>query len=118
MGSSKGTRIGLFGLAVAGTGLVYLDLCDLIFDCGCRALWAGGASACNIQMAGHPDCPWCSYGFWGGALPFLAIVGVQAIATLRPGRTSAVRRLSMAFLALVVVGGLSGVAFGLVSGYW
>ena len=105
-------------MAVAGTGLVYLDLCDLIFDCGCRAIWAGGAAACNIQMAGHPDCPWCSYGFWGGALPFLTIVGVQGIVTLRPGRAGAGLRLLMALAALAVVGGLAGVAFGLASGYW
>ena len=118
MGSSKATRVGLFGLAVAGTGLVYLDLCDLIFDCGCRAIWAGGAAACNIQMAGHPDCPWCSYGFWGGALPFLTIVGVQGLVTLRPGRAGAGLRLLMALAALAVVGGLAGVAFGLASGYW
>ena len=125
MGSSNATRRSplalrgsLFGVAVAVTGLVYLDLCDWIFDCGCRAMWAGGASACNIQTAGHPDCPWCSYGFWGAAIPFLAIVGVQATVTLTPGRAGVGWRLLGALTALVVVGGLAGLAFGLASDYW
>ena len=38
--------------------LTVLPVCDLHFDCGCTL--AHGASHCDIQVGGPPDCPWCA----------------------------------------------------------
>ena len=98
--------------------MLYLDLCDLLYRCGCRAWWAGAAEHCNIQVAGPPDCPWCSYGFWGGAIPFLGIVAAQAAVVLVPGRSGALARFLWALVAFVGGGAVFAVAFGLAAGYW
>ena len=53
--------------------LTVLPVCDLHFDCGCTL--AHGASHCDIQVSGPPDCPWCtrlSIAVAAIGLPYLA----------------------------------------------
>lgn len=104
---------------VAGLSLVFLvDLCDLIYDCGCRSLWHGAARACNIHRPQTPDCPWCSTGTWGLVVPAGAIVAAQALVLLAPGRARTSHRVLLAVALFPVVGGITGVLFGLATGYW
>ena len=102
----------------AATALLFLDFCDLAFDCGCRAFWLGAAEACNVHDPASRHCPWCSHGFWGGAVPFGAVLGAQTAAVCWPGRWPLAVRIAAVVAALPVVGGLAALAFGLASGYW
>ena len=78
-------RIACLAFALGVTFCFFIQYCDLLFDCGCRALWAGRADNCNIHNAAPPHCPWClddgAYGRWAHA----AIVIAQAGLALWPG---------------------------------
>ena len=92
-------------VVVAGLSLVFLvDLCDLIYDCGCRSLWHGAARPCNIHRPRTPDCPWCSTGTWGLVVPAGAIVAGQALVLLAPGRARTSHRVLLAVALFPVVG--------------
>ena len=125
-GDSLSTRMNLrqfagrglaLGAAAAVAGVFFLDVCHLIYDCGCVSLWSGGAAFCNIQTAGPPDCPFCAqpnvaYGALYGT--FL----VQAAVVFAPTSRSLRFRALVALLAFPVVVGAVGLGLGLEAGYW
>eukprot|EP00929_Paragymnodinium_shiwhaense_P062219 TRINITY_DN31062_c0_g1_i1.p1 TRINITY_DN31062_c0_g1~~TRINITY_DN31062_c0_g1_i1.p1 ORF type:complete len:228 (-),score=20.23 TRINITY_DN31062_c0_g1_i1:51-734(-) len=44
--------------------VLHSPMCDWMFKCGCKTLWNGGWSDCNIHnMHGNPRCPWCMPAF-------------------------------------------------------
>ena len=97
-------------IACAGfacTSLFFINLCNFIFECGCRALWAGADAHCNIHQpaALHP-CPVCSHGMIGYTLVFLAIAAPQlAVAFLmKPGHWTL--RLALVLLCFPAFGSL------------
>lgn len=47
-------------LALGLTAAVYMPLCDLVFDCGCRFFFLGGSGHCNMHAAHPPHCPLCT----------------------------------------------------------
>lgn len=47
-------------LALAAAALLYLPLCDRMFDCGCTWAFAGGARHCNVHAPRPPHCPLCA----------------------------------------------------------
>lgn len=98
--------------------LFYIDLCALVFDCGCHSLWRGAAAACNIQHAGPPDCPWCRGAWWSGYAPLLGILVVQALIAGWPGRGRPLLRFLLALGAFPILGSLLGGLYGLATGYW
>ena len=110
-------RVACLAFALGITNVFFIQYCDLLFDCGCRALWAGRAEYCNIHNAAPPHCPWCldggSYGRWTHVSIVVASVGLA----FWPGRFGAVRAVSV-FLAFPVVGALGGLLAGLATGYW
>ncbi len=110
-------KLVFLGVVVGVGHLFFIQFCDLLFDCGCRALWAGAASHCNIHNPGPPHCPWClqegSFGWWS----FVAVITSQAAIVLWPGALGPGRVIS-ALLAFPVVGGLAGGAIGVATGYW
>lgn len=110
-------RIACLAFALGVTYCFFIQYCDLLFDCGCRALWAGRADNCNIHNAAPPHCPWClddgAYGRWAHA----AIVIAQAGLALWPGSFGK-RRAAAVFLAFPAVGGAAGLLAGLATGYW
>jgi hypothetical protein len=116
--SSLLARCAILVAAAAVAAAFLTDFCHLVYRCGCTSPWTGGAEHCNIQQAGPPDCPWCSYGWWGLIVPLGAIVAVQAAVALPSWRLGIALRLVVALLAFPLVGGIVAVAFGLVSGYW
>jgi hypothetical protein len=108
----------VFLTAAAVTSLGFLSFCDLFYGCGCRAPWAGAADFCNIHVPGVRHCPWCSYGYLGGAIPYGAILIAQALVAFWPAALSLWLRLAGALIAFPVVGGVVAVIFGWLSGYW
>lgn len=46
-------------LALGAAAVVFLPLCDAVFDCGCTWPLLGGASHCNMHAAQPPHCPLC-----------------------------------------------------------
>lgn len=110
-----------FAAVAAAGALLFLDLCDLIYRCGCVAWWAGGAAHCNIRIPGPPDCPFCAWPAVSAGACF-AGMGAQAGILLRPkppGGLGALAWRSLAALAAfgVVLWGI-GAALGFAVGYW
>lgn len=116
--SRSASLTGAFLLAAAASSVLLLDFCDLVYACGCEALWRGAAEQCNIHHAEGPHCPWCSFGVLGGAFVWGSIVVAQAVITLSPGDWRPGRRLTLALLAMPVLGLLNALAFGWATGYW
>ena len=107
-------------LAAAGaiSGLLFVDLCDAIFGCGCVSLWNGAAEACNIHHAAPPHCPWCAHPGWGGAVAFFSVTVSQGAAVFWPAPINLGTRAVLALAAFPVVGGGVGLIQGLFIGYW
>ncbi len=110
----------VFAATAAAGALFFLDLCDLIYGCGCVAWWEGAAAHCNIQVPGPPDCPFCARpAVSAGA--YFAGVGAQAVVLLRSPPPGLAALAGRALAALAAFGGVIaaiGVALGLVVGYW
>jgi hypothetical protein len=67
-------------LAVAAVSAILLaPVCGALYRCGCRPLWAGGESHCNVRVAGAAHCPWCEHRALGAVAAGL-IVGGQLVA--------------------------------------
>lgn len=109
------------GAAIAVSSIFFLDVCGLVFDCGCRSLWAGASSACNIHdpsPEGGPHCPWCAHPLTAGAVAFLAAASVQALFLLGPGRLGVPSRFFLALLSFPITAGFIGAVQGLLWDYW
>ena len=107
-----------FLATVAVTSVVFVDFCDLLFACGCDALWSGGVAGCNIHEAAGPHCPWCEHPLLGGGVAFLSVLAAQAWAIFGPVRIGLPVRLALAFGALPAVGGAAGLLQAWLWGYW
>jgi hypothetical protein len=103
---------------LASTGILFIDLCGLVFGCGCRSLWNGGAEACNIHAPAPPHCPWCEHPFAAGAVSFVSIALAQAWLVLHPGRMGFALRLALAAAAAPALVGLLGAIQGFLWDYW
>ena len=110
-------RAATLGLALAVTTVFFIQFCNLVFDCGCRALWAGKSAHCNIHSAVPPHCPWCLEGGSFGSWALGAILVVQVALAALPGRFG-VFRSALVLLAFPLVGGVAAVLTGLATGYW
>jgi hypothetical protein len=107
----------LAAAAAVVTSVLFLDFCNLMFACGCRSWWAGADAACNIHHANVPHCPLCVIGLAGSFAVWLAIVGTQSFVALRAGGGWFLRVL-VTFAVFPIIGGMVGVALGIVQGYW
>jgi len=108
----------IFLLGATVTTLFMINLCDLIFDCGCRSWWAGGVEHCNIHDPNSRHCPWCSVGDTGFALIWVGMVMPQAVLSLFPPRWAWPKRLGATLAAFAVFGILIGIVMGVSMGYW
>jgi len=117
-GNRTRRRVVTFGGILLVSGVLFIDLCDAVFGCGCKALWSGAAASCNVHHAAPPHCPWCVHPGWGGAVAFFSVAGMQAAAVFAPVGLARRTRIVLALAALPVVGG--GVAWlqALLFGYW
>jgi hypothetical protein len=83
-------------IACVVTSVVYMPVCNLVFDCGCTWPWLGGVQHCNIHVPGPPDCPLCKggapmqaagFGVIAASLFLLAWGGARGIAKRRTRRS-------------------------------
>jgi hypothetical protein len=117
-GRGRLASAGIAFAAVALTSVFFIDLCNLIYQCGCTHLWAGADAHCNIHMPGAKHCPWCAVGPWGGLAVFAGIVIPQVVLSFHPARWNWKARLAAAVAAFPLIGGIEGLAMGLAMGYW
>jgi hypothetical protein len=104
---------------VLALGSVFvIDVCGLVFGCGCRSLWAGAAEACNIHNEGPPHCPWCEHPLAAGAVAFGAMAVVQAAVILGPGRAGLLLRSVLALLSFPLIASAVGTIQGFLWEYW
>lgn len=108
---------------IAATGaavtlLFVINLCNWIFDCGCRSWWNGAVDMCNVHNAHPPRCPWCSNGatYFNGVLA--AILIPQLALAFFPARWPWGWRLIAVLAAFPLVGWLVGLFSGWYFGYW
>lgn len=111
----KPRSIFLLGLAV--TSVFFVNWCDVVFQCGCRSLWNGIATHCNIHDATGPHCPWCEHPLAGGAVAFGAVVIAQWASVYRT-KASTLGRLALALAAFPIVSGLVALVQRFVWSYW
>ena len=115
-------------LAAGVIALFLTPYCGLIFHCGCRELWEGGAKHCNINNEFSPHCPFCNHGVTGVNLVRVSIFGAEAIALAwARGRNWSWLRLAVlvpiVFLVAVTITGIlfawrDGYAIPLASSWW
>jgi hypothetical protein len=106
-----------FAISFTVTCLFFINVCDWIFDCGCRSLWAGADALCNVHLADVPHCPICSRGIPGYAAAMAAVTAPQLVASawLPLDKVTRIALCLMLFPAgMIAVGGL----LGLHDGYW
>jgi len=111
-----------FGVAAACAGILFVDMCDLIFDCGCTSLWSGGSALCNVNHATGPHCPWCAHPT-AGATALLGVLAAQSSLIYGPLPLVAASlgvwaRLAAALIAFPTVATVLGALHGAWYGYW
>jgi hypothetical protein len=109
-------RLAVFAAAATVAAMLFINFCNLVFQCGCRSWWGGAADHCNIHIDDVPHCPWCTSD--SGYFSFVAILVVQALIAFWPGNQGTLPRLLAALVAFPVVGGIGAVVAGLATGYW
>jgi hypothetical protein len=110
-------RLAPFAISFTLTCLFFINVCDWIFDCGCRSLWAGADAMCNVHVAGVHHCPICSRGMVGYALVMAAVSAPQLAASVWLPFDKVTRIVLCLLLfptGMMAVGGL----LGLYDGYW
>ena len=110
-------RTATFLLTAAIAAILFINVCDLVFDCGCRSLWNGAAEECNIHIADARHCPWCERPLVGAGA-FLVVLSAQAAAIFAPLSLGIAARFGLAIGALPLAGGLIGWLQGWLMGYW
>lgn len=101
--------------SLAVTGLFFIDFCNLVYGCGCRSLWAGAATHCNIYTPNVKHCPWCSRDW----TPAIAAVALPQLAiSFWPAKWPWLARLAAALAAFPLFGGLAALVYGYITGYW
>jgi hypothetical protein len=116
VGAGKGAIVFLAAATVTATTLI--NYCDLVFQCGCRFLWAGAADSCNIHSATGPHCPWCAHGGYAAYAAFGLILAAQGAIAWGGFAGNLLNRLFWALLAYPLIGGAVALVSGLVAGYW
>jgi hypothetical protein len=105
----------IFLASATFTSVFFINFCAAVFRCGCRSLWAGADSMCNIHSAGAHHCPWCAH---NPAFGYLAMTVSQGFISFWPTESAWWKRLAVALAAFPVFGGVAAVIYGTASGYW
>jgi hypothetical protein len=107
----------IFIVAATVTSVLFINFCNLVYQCGCESLWAGAAEHCNIHDAESRHCPWCSMGNAGAFGVWGTIVAAQGAVAFGL-RTGMVVRTALAVLTFPLVGGVLAALIGWAQGYW
>ena len=114
-------RISPFLISFAVTSVFFLNFCNWIFGCGCRALWAGADALCNIHAQHGRHCPWCSHGYAGYAIEMTLITGPQlavALATSNSPRWGWLQRTAVCVALFPAAGAATALLLGWIDKYW
>ena len=111
------TSLAIFVASAAVTSVFFINLCHLVFRCGCDWLWANADKHCNIHNATGKHCPFCSFGYEGYAGIFGTLVVVQALVSFLPAWPWKTR-LAAALAAFPITFGVLALALGKYTGYW
>jgi hypothetical protein len=112
------SQVAALSAAAAVTAVLFIDLCGVVFGCGCESLWRDAALACNIHNPTGPHCPWCAHPFTAGATAFMGTVAVQAGLIVGPMPFGILTRFALALPAVPGVAGILGLLQGVWYGYW
>jgi len=107
-----------FWIAFAVTSVFFVDWCGVVFQCGCRSLWNGIATYCNIHEASGPHCPWCEHALAGGAVAFAAALVAQWAFVYRTSTSNFMKRLVLALAAFPLASGVVALVQRFVWDYW
>lgn len=107
-----------FAVAFVLSGVLFVNWCAVVFQCGCRSLWNGISVACNIHASQGPHCPWCEHPLAGGGVAFFAMLAAQYVVVYRIDVGGFWRKLGLAMVVFPVVTGVVGLFQGLAWGYW
>ena len=110
-------RLGPFAISFAVTSAFFINLCALIFRCGCRSLWAGADASCNVHVAVSRHCPWCSHGVEGYTLVMTLLCAPQLAVSVLPCWHWTVRTV-VAVALFPAVGVIVAGVFGWYDHYW
>ena len=108
----------LFLIPPVLSGAFIINLCALVYRCGCRSWWSGAAVHCNIHAAGMRHCPLCSH---GAALFYSMTVVIavpQIVLAFRPAKVDWRLRLLLAAAAFPIIGLIAMVILGIADRYW
>ena len=110
-------RLVPFAISFTTTCLFFINVCDWIFDCGCRSLWAGADAMCNVHIANSRHCPICSHGMAGYTVVMAAVSLPQFAASFWLSRGTPTR---IVVCLLLFPAGMvaAGVVAGSWDGYW
>jgi hypothetical protein len=111
-------RTAVFAISAAITCAFIINLCALVYGCGCHSWWNGAAESCNIHDEEAHHCPWCSIGTVGLYSVEAGILAIQALLSFGPGSRNLAIRLLASVAAFPIVGSIIGIVLGLRSGYW
>jgi hypothetical protein len=100
------------------TWVFFINLCALIFQCGCDWLWAGAADRCNINHEEMRHCPLCVIGPVGYNGIVAAIIAVQSVLALGPWGWSLPVRSALTLGSFPLLGTAVGIGLGYMQGYW
>jgi hypothetical protein len=106
-----------FAVSFLVTSAFFINLCAAIFRCGCRALWAGADTACNIHAPHVHHCPWCAHGTTGYTAVMVLLCAPQLAVSLWP-RWGRLTRTLTALALFPAMGLVVALAFGWYDGYW
>lgn len=110
-------RLVPFGVSFTVTCLFFINICDVIFGCGCRSLWSGADALCNVHLAGSRHCPFCSRGVVGYAA-IMTLVSAPQFAVSMRSRWSLPARIVLCLLLFPAAMLAVGLAAGAYDRYW
>jgi len=111
------SRLSPFLISFAVTSAFFINLCNWIFQCGCRSLWAGADAACNIHSQHLHHCPWCAHGDSGYALA-MALICAPQLAVALFTKWNWTMRTVVATALFPAIGLVVALAFGWTDSYW
>ena len=117
--SGRAARTAVFITALTAGAVFFIDICNMIYRCGCRSWWNGAAAHCNVHQA-HAvrRCPLCVIPVAGQLAIFGAAASAQAFISFRATGWGAGKRLVLALAAFPVVMLLIALPLGSATGYW
>jgi len=110
-------RVVPFAVSFTVTCVFFIDLCNVIFGCGCRSLWSGADVLCNVHLAGSRHCPFCSRGV-PGYEAIMTLVGAPQLAMSMWSRWSRAARVVVCLLLFPSAMLAVGLVAGAYDGYW